>query len=242
MDQLLRAPRNRTAELQLIQRLVSQGYTLWTTDQIPLGKLSGFIQKWARYRFLANPAARAYRKQSGRANSHLILEHRFNALEVADQASERMQWLMVGTRGRDGLGDDQLHPGLVMDADCRDSHLQWMGYELVWQSKHYTTADGQLRQETTWTWRLPSRRYREWEALLIESAKRRDYAALNQSFGVLCGSPMFAGVRAQVLRLRSETNRMLKKMGGAALPSLDLPFMTLLPIWPVKESVGNGAP
>ena len=235
MDQTLRAPRNRTAELQLIQRLVSQGYTLWTADQIPLGKLPGFIEKWGRYRLLADPAARAYRKQSGRANTHLILEHRFNELDASDGGKETVHWLMLGTLGRDGLGDEQVRPGPVLDATQREQHIQWMGYELVRQPKHYTTSDGKLRHETTWTWRLPATRYREWEALMIAAAKNRDYPAINQALTILAGLPMFAGIREQVKRLHMQTNRMLRKMGASALPPIHLPFMTLLPIWPEQK-------
>ena len=47
MDRPLRAPRNRTAELQLIQRLVAAGYVFWTSDQIAAEKLPNLVQKWA---------------------------------------------------------------------------------------------------------------------------------------------------------------------------------------------------
>lgn len=236
MDQPLQAPRNRTAELQLIVRLVSQGYTLWTADQIPLGKLSGFLAKWAHYRLLANPAARAYRKKMGRANTHLVLEHRFNPQEAQTAPHTVINWLMLGTPGREGLGDGTALPGPVSNAAHRNQHLQWMGYELVRQPKRYTTGDGQLRREVTWTWRLPGRRYAEWEALLVGAAKQRDYGTINQTFAVLCGLPMFAGIREQIHRLHVETNRMLKKVGGSRLPPLNLPFMTLLPIWPDRAA------
>lgn len=236
MDQPLRAPRNRTAELQLILRLVSQGYSLWTTDRIPIGKLPGFLSKWEHYRLLADPAARAYRKQTGRANTHLLLEHRFNELDADAGPKEPIHWLMLSTPGRDGLGDDAAHPGPVFDAANKDQRIEWMGYQLTRQPKHYKTADGTLRKEITWTWRLPGRRYAEWEALLVAAAKQRDYPAINQAFTVLSTLPMFAGIREQVRRLHIETNRVLKKMGGSMLPPLDLPFMTMLPIWLDREA------
>ena len=232
MDLQLRAPRNRTAELQLIQRLVSQGYVLWTADRIPLNKLTGFVGKWHRYRLLGDPAARAYRKRCGRANSHLVLESRFNELNPETDAAEPVHWLLLGTPGRDGLGDGQPGPGPVVDAGQQGQHILWMGYELVRQSKHFTDAEGRLRHEVTWTWRLPSRRYREFEALLISAARDRDYGRLNQTFLLLGRMPLFSGIRQQVLRLHVEANRMLKKVRGNQLPQLELPFMTLLPIWP----------
>jgi len=234
MDQPLRAPRNRTAELQLILRLVAQGYTLWTSDQIPISKLPGFLAKWERYRLMADPAARAYRKQTGRANTHLVLEHRFNEPDADAGPREPIHWLMLGTPGRDGLSDAAAHPGPVLDAANKDQRIDWMGYQLTRQPKHYKTADGQLRNEVTWTWRLPGRRYAEWEALLVATAKQRDYSATNQAFAVLRALPMFAGIRQQVKRLHAETNRMLKKMGGSVLPPLNLPVMTMLPLWPEK--------
>lgn len=234
MDQPLRAPRNRSAELQLILRLVSQGYTLWTADQIPFGRLPDFLAKWEHYRLLANSAARAYRKQSGRANTLLVLEHRYNELDADAGPREPIHWLMLSTPGRDGLGDAAAHPGPVFDAANKDQRIEWMGYQLTRQPKHYKTADGQLRKEVTWTWRLPGRRYKEWEALLVAAAKQRDYPAINQAFALLRNLPMFAGIREQVKRLYVETNRVLKKMGGSMLPPLDLPFMTMLPIWPER--------
>jgi len=235
MDQPLCAPRNRTAELQLILRLVSQGYTLWTADQIPISKLPGFLVKWARYRLLADPAARAYRKQTGRANTHLVIEHRFNDLDAYEGPPKSICWLMLGTVGGDGLGDAAAHPGPIFDATNQGQRIEWMGYQLTRQPKHYKTGDGQLRKEITWTWRLPGRRYAEWEALLVAAAKQHDYQAINQAFTVLRGWPMFAGIRLQVMRLHAETNRVLKKMGGSMLPRPDLPVMTLLPLWPDKK-------
>lgn len=240
MDLPLRAPRNRTGELQLILRLVSQGYTLWTADQIPIGKLQGFVDKWSHYRLLADPAARAYRKKMGRANTHLVLEHGYNALNADESPRGIVRWLMLGTPGRDGLGDGTARPGPVLDATNKVQRIEWMGYQLTRQPKHFTTAEGVVRREISWTWRLPGCRYAEFEALLIEAAKRRDYSLLNQTFAVLCSLPMFAGIRTQVLRLRSETNRMLKKMGGSLLPSLNLPFITMLPIWPEQSRSDKG--
>ncbi len=231
MNLLLRAPRNRTAELQLILRLVCQGYTLWTADQIPISKLQGFVDKWSHYRLLADPAARAYRKKMGRANTYLVLEHGYNQLNADESPRGIVCWLMLGTPGRDGLGDGTARPGPVLDATNQMQRIEWMGYQLTRQPKHFTTAEGAVRKEVTWTWKLPGRRYSEFEALLIEAAKKMDYSMLNQTFAVLCGLPMFAGVRAQVFRLSVEANRMLKKMGGATLPALDLPFVTMQPIW-----------
>ena len=228
----MRAPRNRTAELQLIQRLVGRGYTQWTADRIPLGKLSGFLDKWARYRLLADAPARAYRKQTKRANNFLVLGHRFNELNLPQDAATLVDWLMLSTPGKDGLGDGLPSPGKVSIADHREQHVLWMGYELLRQPKSFKDREGRLRHETTWTWRLPGMRYREYEALLISLAKARDYAALRQTFDVLRNLPMLAGIRRQVLDLHTETNRMLKKMGGTTLPPLYLPTTGMLPIWP----------
>lgn len=197
MDQPLRAPCNRSAELQYILRLVCQGHILWTSDQIPAGKLPSFVKKWESYRLLADPAARAYRKQTGRGSTHLILEHQFNTLDVQAEHHVPVHWLMLGTPGREGLGDDAAHPGPVWDATCKEQRLEWMGYQLTRQPKHFTTRDGLVRTETTWTWRLPGRRYAEWEALLISAAKKRDYPEINKSFAVLKSLPMFAGIRIE---------------------------------------------
>lgn len=239
MDKPLRAPRNRTAEMQLILRLVSEGYTYWTEDQIPLGKLPDFLMKWSDYRLLADTPARSYRKRRGRANSFLILEHRYRSLDSVRDAKTPVHWLMVSTKGKDGLGDEGAHPGKVRQINATQATLGWMGYELVRQRKHFKEADGRLRSEVTWTWRLPGARYREWEALLINAARQRNEQLIQTTFEILKSLPLFAGIRTQVIRLHQETNRMLKKVGATQMPDLQLPYMTLIPIWDEKPQLAK---
>jgi hypothetical protein len=249
MDIPLRAPRNRTAELQLILRLVAQGYVYWTSDQIPKQKLTGFLKKWEHYRLLADPPARSWRKQTGKANTHLVLEHSYNNdcpsnkrnanseskldahSDSETEPTKMLEWILLGSQGKDGLGDAGSKPGVVKNATTKNGRILWMGYELIHQRKSHITAEGRLKTETTWTWRLPSTRFQEWEAHVIESAKQRNYEALQATFGILSRLPMFAGIRSQVYKLHSEANRMLKKFGGKNLTPLALPFATLSKIW-----------
>jgi hypothetical protein len=230
MDIPLRAPRNRTAELQLILRHVAQGYIYWTADQIPKAKLPGFITKWADLRLLADPAARSWRKQSGRANAHIVLAHEMNATEQNSE-SDHLHWILLGTAGKEGLTGNGKKPGVIRDATTKEGRIVWKGYELVRQQKTFKTKDGRQKSELTWTWRIVPVRFKEWEAHIHQSAKQRDYAALQQTFGILSRLPLFAGIRSQIEKLHFEANKMLNKVGGNPMPPLKLPFVTLAKIW-----------
>ena len=233
MDMPLKAPRNRTAELQLILRHVAKGYVFWTADEIPLCKLTGFLKKWEHLRILADPPARSWRKRIGRANTHLVLEHLFNGREGVPLSPEmKVRWLLLGAAGRDGLDDSSVpQPGAVLDARTAAGRVLWMGYELVYQRKTFKTADGRLKSDSTWTWRIPVQRYKEWEAHVVCAAKQLDYSALAKTFAILGAFPMFAGIRKQVFQLFSETNKMLRKVGGIPMKKLELPYVTLTRIW-----------
>ncbi len=140
-------------------------------------------------------------------------------------------WWMLSTAGKDGLATTTRPPGPVRDCRTQDGRLQVEGYELLQQPKTFKDDSGKTKTVTTWTWRLSPHRYREWEALLVAKAKAGDSRGLYGAFACLREMPMFAGVRAQVLRLLHETNRMLGKVGGTPILLPDLPVMRMQQLW-----------
>lgn len=109
--------------------------------------------------------------------------------------------------------------------------MRCQDYELLEQPKTFRDKQGKVKTVTTWTWCLAPSRYREWEALLVERAKVRDRAGIDQLFGCLRAMPMFAGILAQVIRLAQETNKMLGKVGGSPFELPTLPVMRMVKLW-----------
>jgi hypothetical protein len=232
MDQPIRIPRNLSALMQHIQRLASCGHHFWTADRIPRDKLPGFIAKWQpRFALRADAPARAYRKRTGRASVHLVIPPDF-----LDHAQTEVGWWMLSTAGKEGLLGPGGLPGPVRDGRTLEGRLACGDYELVQQPKSF--KDGaKVKTMTTWTWRITPPRYRAWEALLVERAQQRNYPAIREGLACLMAMPMFAGIRAQVIRLLAETNRMLAKVGGMPVELPRLPVMRMIRLWADQDEL-----
>lgn len=227
MDQPIRIPRNQTALMQHLQRLAMTGHYYWSADHIHKDKLSGLIAKWEPiYRLRGDAQARAYRKRTGKASVHLAIHPEF-----LDPGQLDVCWWMVSTAGKDGLHGSAPLPGPVRDARTQEGRLVCGDYELLQQPKSFTDKTGKRKTMTTWTWRITPLRYREWEALLIERAKQRDRPGVEDALACLRTMPMFAGIRMQVIRLLTETNRMLAKVGGMPVELPRLPVMRMIGLW-----------
>lgn len=226
MNRPIRVPRHVTALMQHMQRLVTAGHVFWTSDRIPVGNLAGFIDKWEpSFRLRADAAARAYRRRTGRASVHLCVHP--DALSGQTDAG----WWMLSTAGKDGLAASVRLPGEVRDCRTLAGRLRCHDYDLLEQPKTFHDGGGKAKTLTTWTWRISPTRYREWEALLVERAKVRDIEGVRGTFDCLRAMPMFAGIRAQVLRLATETNKVLGKVGGGRFELPPLPTLRMLRLW-----------
>lgn len=227
MDQPIRIPRNLTALMQHLQRLISAGHYYWTGDRIPIHKLSGFITKWQpEFHLRADSASRAYRKRTGRASVHLCVSPSYLEPQALD-----VPWWMLSTTGKAGLLTAHRLPGTVRDGRTLEGRLRCGDYELLEQPKTFRDLQGKLKTMTTWTWRITPGRYREWEALLVERAKARDLEGIARIFACLREMPMFAGVRAQVQRLAAETNKFLAKIHQEPYALAELPRMRMIALW-----------
>jgi hypothetical protein len=140
-------------------------------------------------------------------------------------------WWLLSSPGKEGLQEIRQPPGRVQDCRTVEGRLRCGDYELLQQPKTFRDGAGKAKTVTTWTWRLKTQRYREWEALLVERARQRDQAQLERLFECLVAMPMFAGVRAQVIRLAAETNKVLAKVRGCPVTLPPLPAMRMLKLW-----------
>lgn len=223
----IRAARNMTSHLQLLQRLAMTGHVHWCGDSIVPDKVTNLVHKHDTLALRADAPARAYRKKTGRASVHLVLSP-----DVLKPDTKTCDWLMLSTDGLEGLATVERPPAPVRDLRTVEGRLTLYNgrVELIHVEKTVRNGKKQKRL-TTWTWRLTAKRYKELEALLIGMAKNHDRSRCEAKLAGLAKMPLFAGIRTQLLALHAETNRMLGKVGMASLPPLDLPKMRMQKIW-----------
>ena len=220
--QPIKAPRNATALMQHIQRLVTTGHHYWSGDRIAMRHIPKLIDKYPDFALRADAPARAYRKRTGRASVHLVLHPMVSTKDLD------IPWWMLSTGGKLGLASSGNLPGMVHDARTLEGRLSSDDYELFQLEKSYIPDKPKT---TTWTWRMTPARFREWQALLIERVKARDNKSVAAIFELLREMPQFAGVRSQVLRLHFDASRMLVKLGMPGLAPLELPVMRMQKLW-----------
>jgi len=227
-DKSIRIPRNETAHLQWIQRLAMTGHVYWCGDSAPRDRFPNLIGKYPSLALRADAPARAYRKRTKRASVHMVVSPAFLTPDAA-----RIPWLMLSTGGRDGLEGAHAPPAPVKDLRTREGRITARNgfYEFVRAEKRVRDSPKRDMTMTTWTWRLTWRRYQEPLAWLTEAAKQRDRSGLEARFDALSQMPLFAGIRRQLCRLHTETNRVLSQHGCVRLIALDLPTMRMQRLW-----------
>ncbi|WP_300440199.1 hypothetical protein [Zoogloea sp.] len=209
----VKVPRNQTAAMQLLQLYAQSGHVLWTAGRVVRGKLERLLAKLAPFRIDRNVPGRAYDRSRGLASCHLV---------ITDSEDEVLDWVLVSTQGRQGLGDPGAPDiGTIYDTTAQGQHLRWGLYELL----HTEKRIGKVR-DTTWTWRITRPHYKAHEALIVERAKRHDVAGLTQEIAALAMMPMFSGVRGQVLKLYAEARKVAGKFGVRELTLPVLAYMT----------------
>lgn len=222
MADLFRRPVNQTAFMQHLQRLVSTGHVYWCADVIPQERLPAFAEKWSSFGLAADIPARAYRKRSGKASVHLCLA----PMSFDDQ--DKVLWWMLSTEGAQGLGKSDRLPARVKDCRSAEERIVVGQYELLQLPKLATAEKGGA---VSWTWRLPTKRYCEWEALLVERIKARDFVGLAKAEACLMAMPMFSGVREQVKRLFAERDKVARKFKLEVSNPTALPLMRMIKLW-----------
>ena len=219
----LRVPRNLTATLQLIQRLVGrEDHQRYCSGVIPKDRLPQFLQKMAdRYpQILRTTRERSYdRRRRGHAAMHMIV---FPSAGITPfESILPLHWLLLSNRGKGGLADvDSADFEVSKDAMAAISHIVIGDYVLLYATKRRPhrlpdRSSGRGRviftDTSTWTWKLRGDVMKELRAQIQECCRTLDFGANalanipgNGLRGLLasqCERPLFAGVRNQIIDL-----------------------------------------
>jgi hypothetical protein len=219
----LPVPRNSTATLQLLQRLVGrESYRHWCGGLIKSSKVPSFLEKMGeRYpAILRNARGRTYDRTRGRAAMHMIV-----CPPIGSDPREplpMLQWLLISTAGSGGLADRNSHDfSVAQDAmSSQSGHLTVGDYVLIYGTKKQPrrVMDRRSglertiwRQTSTWSWRIRGEVLAEIRAVINTCCRNLQYGSeptTECAGGGLCGllaaqrrRPLFAGVRNQVVEL-----------------------------------------
>lgn len=227
----LKIPRNQTALMQLAQTYAQSAHYFWATGSVEREKLERFALKLdALYHISRDAPARAYAKRKREASVHLLI--------LPEEHS--VPWLLLSTPGKDGLETVPLD-GRVRDTRLRGQHTSWRHYELLFAPKTFNDEAGKKTTQSTWTWRIRPDRYREYEAYLVHLARQNDQKGMQAAIDALAEMPLFAGVRAQVIRLYREAGRVWGKFNRekeAAIALPELPYMTRIVCYEEQATLG----
>jgi hypothetical protein len=217
----LLVPRNGTAVLQHLQRLVGrEGHQRWCGGTIPLLKVPGFLEKMAdRYPILRNTRERSYDRRRGRAVVHLVVSAPFGT--TAHTPPPALLWWLLSDEGTGGLADPAAPDAHVArDAMSGAGHIQVHDYVLMYATKRqpHEVADrrtGKVRRiwadTSTWTFKIQ-------QSVMTEIRTSINVCCAGLEFGgnpsperagwglrgLLAAQrarPLFSGVRNQVITL-----------------------------------------
>lgn len=219
----LPVPRNSTAVLQLLQRLVGrESYRHWCGGLIRSAKLAGFLEKMSeRYpAILRNARGRSYDRTRGRAAMHMIV-----CPPIGSDPREPLpilQWFLISTAGSSGLADETSHDFNVAQDAMSSSmgHLTVGDYVLIYGTKKQPRKVMDRRsglertiwhQTSTWTWQICGEVLTEIRAATNTCCRELQFGSeptAERGGAGLCGllaaqrkRPLFAGVRNQVVGL-----------------------------------------
>src|ERR1700730_16578020 len=133
----LSVPRNSTASLQLLQRLVGrEAHRSYCCGLIDSFKVPGFLEKMsARYpAILRNARGRSYDRTRGRAAMHMIVYPPIGS--DPREPLPMLQWLLISSDGATGLADPNSHDfHVAQNAMSSSGHLTVGDYVLVYGTK-----------------------------------------------------------------------------------------------------------
>jgi hypothetical protein len=217
----LLVPRNGTAVLQHLQRLVGrEGHQHWVGGTILGAKVPGFLGKMAaRYPILRNTRERTYDRQRGRAIVHLVVSPPFGV--AAPRPSPALLWWLLSDGGVGGLADPtSLDAHVARYAMAGAGHLQVHDYVLMYATKRQPHVVINRRTGTprriwtdlsTWTWKIQKRVLTEVRAGINAYCAALEFGENPTSEragwglrGLLAAQrarPLFSGVRNQVIEL-----------------------------------------
>jgi hypothetical protein len=217
----LLVPRNATAVLQHLQRLVGrEGHQRWCGGTIPNSKARHFLAKMAdRYPILRNTRERSYDRHRGRAVVHLVMSPLFGT--ASHTPSPALLWWLLSDEGTGGLADPASPDAHVArDAMSGIGHLQVHDYIFLYATKRqpHSVTDrrtGNVRRiwadTSTWTWKIQKSVLSEIRTSIDSCCEALELGAdpslervgwgLRGLLAAQRARPLFSGVRNQVITL-----------------------------------------
>lgn len=214
-------PRNGTAVLQHLQRLVGrEGHRRWCGGSIAAPKVPRFLDKMAdRYPILRNTRERSYDRHHGRAVVHLVMCPPLG-IDLHAPAPALLWWLL-SDEGTGGLADPASPDAHVaQNAMSGIGHLQVHDYIFLYATKrqpHSVTdrRSGNVRRfwadTSTWTWKIQKSVMSEIRTSIISCCDALELGAeptperagwgLRGLLAAQRARPLFSGVRNQVITL-----------------------------------------
>jgi hypothetical protein len=187
----VRIPLSKRAAMRVILETVQRGSRYWIGGTVPIEKALAFATKMAkRYGTDATQAQRAYAKQQGRANTHLVM--------FPDQHEQQLRYWLLATPGNGAIHTHEK----LLDTHQRREALHWADqYRLDHVQRPREHGGGR-----TWTWSLTEQRYAELEASMIQYASAPGRVQergddLHSLVTAILRMPGFYGVRQQQMQL-----------------------------------------
>jgi hypothetical protein len=218
----LPVPRNSTATLQLLQRLVGrESHRHWCGGIIQSVKVPGFLEKMSeRYpAILRNARGRSYDRTRAQAAMHMIVFPPIGS--DPREPLPMLQWLLISSDGAAGLADLYSHDfHVAQNAMSQSGHLTVGDYVLIYGTKKQPRSVRDRRsgvertiwhQTSTWGWRIRGEVLSEIHAAILTCCRELQFGAepgpesegrgLCKFLAAQRRPPQFAGVRNQVVDL-----------------------------------------
>ena len=238
-------PRNGTAVLQHLQRLVGrEGHRRWCGGSIAAHKVPRFLDKMAdRYPIMRNTRERSYDRQRGRAVVHLVMCPPLGS--YAHTPAPALLWWLLSNEGTGGLADPASPDANVCcDAMSVAGHVSVHDYVLLYATKRepHSVPDrrtGKPRRiwtdTSTWTFKIQESVISQIRSCIgaycralelgAEPTPERAGWGLRGLLSAQRTRPLFSGVRNQVIALHvdaRDTWARYRPAGLAAHPATQL--------------------
>lgn len=207
-----RVPDHRLAAMSLIQMLVSRGYYWWHTGSVRADKVLGLMAKFCSLypSILTSPNQRATAKRRRIANVQLVLFP-----DITRPGN--LVWYLLATAGKPLPETDHRapeFPDLIHQRermkDARRVPLWWHDHYLLHQRTIVPDRGKKRPPRTVWTWSIHPDQMVGWRDRIQQAAVLGE-APLVEVFSLLRMSPMFSGIRSDVMDLSRRARDIWKK-------------------------------
>jgi hypothetical protein len=168
--------RSQLAVLQSVQRRIER-HPWFVGGTLPVDKLASFVDKMhTQYHCLLTDQERSVLRKAGFPATFLVIH-------PEDFKEEKVvRWVLLSS-------------GALPNEALKDARVE----RLLW--RHYVLVQNRFNR---WTWRLAREYRQDYQAKMLDAARRRDTVRMNVLLSGLKSMPMFQGVREDVKELVSE--------------------------------------